>query len=174
VGTSGDCSLDEGTETTTGEDTAVPAGLFVRGGFVAALFLEAAPRPAVSSKWSMAGSLLAPTEAFNLLYRPLKPLCTISKLLTSFAVEAGGGEVRSSKVVKASERDAVACIWWSEPGRAREPRAMVIRGEQLRWGRGSGYGQLERGEGCRGRGLQQSRVAGIRHGQSGSWMMRWS
>ena len=138
----------------------------MRGGFVAALFLEAAPRPAVSSRWSVAGSLLPPTEAFNLLYRPLKPLCTISKLLTSLAVEAGGGEVRSSKVVKASERDAVACIWWREPGRAREPRAMVIRGEQLGRGWGCGYRQLSRVEGCKG--LQQSRVAGIRHDQSGS------
>lgn len=144
VGASGDCSLEEGTETTTGEDTEVPAGLLLRAGFVVALFFGAAPMAAPSSSCSMPWSLLTPTEALRRLYRPLRPLCTMSKLLTSFVVDAGGGEVRSSKVVKASERDAVACIWWSELGKpreSRESRAMVVGG---RLGIAGGSGTIER------------------------------
>lgn len=112
----------------------------------------------------MAESLLPPTEAFSLLYRPLRPLWTISKLLASFAVEAGGGEVRSSKVVKASERDAVACIWWSEPGRAREPLAMVIRGSRLRrgwWVRAAREGEGVTGRAAGVRGRHQARSVSV-------------
>ena len=130
VGASGDCSLEDDTETITGEVMAVPAGLFVGGGFVAGLLLGPVPAATLSSEWSMNWSLLAPTEAFSRLYSPLRPPCIISKLLASLVADAGGGEVRSSKVVKASERDAVAWIWWSGLGSRREPRAMGIRGKQ--------------------------------------------
>jgi hypothetical protein len=34
--------------------------------------------------------------------------------LASPALDGDGGAVNSSKVVSVSERDAVACIWWSE------------------------------------------------------------
>lgn len=111
AGARGDCSLEEGIETMTGEETAVPAGLLVRAGLVVTLLFGPSPTTIASSEWSMPVSLLAPTEALKRLYRPLRPLCTISKLLASFVVDAGGGDVRSSKVVKASERDAVACSW---------------------------------------------------------------
>ena len=74
VGASGDCSLEEGTETTTGEDTAVPAGLLGRVGFLTALFFAPTPVTAPSSRYSLLCSLLPPTDAFRRLYRPLRPL----------------------------------------------------------------------------------------------------
>jgi hypothetical protein len=128
AGASGDCNLEEGTETTTGEDTAVPAGLFGGAGFLTAWFL--APTRAPASKGSGPCSLLPPTEAFKRLYRPLRPLWTISKLLASLVMAAGGGDVRSSKVVRPEERDAAACSWWSDPDAGRESCAMVVRGGQ--------------------------------------------
>lgn len=67
MGASGDCSLEDGMETTTGEDMAVPAGLFGRGGFVAALLLGPVPAATLSSECSMGWSLLAATEAFRRL-----------------------------------------------------------------------------------------------------------
>ena len=45
--------------------------------------------------------------------------------------DGAGGTVKSSKVVSVSERDAVACIWWSdgciEPRRESFAMAMIVR-----------------------------------------------
>jgi hypothetical protein len=126
LATDGDCSLDEGTETTTGDETVVPPGLRVTApGLVTVLLVPtAAPSPA-----SAVCSLTPPTEALSRLYKPLRPLDTSSVPFGSSATGAGGA-VRSSKVVSPSVRDAVACIWWSasfseDP---REVSAMIAAG----------------------------------------------
>jgi hypothetical protein len=125
--TSGDCSREEGTDTTTGEDTAVPAGLFAAPDVFAAALAFAAVLESAPSAGSPPASFVPPTEAFRRLYSPLRPPCTSSMVLASFAEEAAGGAVRSSNVVRPWERDAVACISWSESAsEPRESRAMTV------------------------------------------------
>lgn len=110
VAAEGDWSLDDGTDTTTGDDTDVPPGLRVTASaLVAALFVPAAIAP---SALPVVCSLTPPTDARRRLYSPLRPPCTRSIPLGSSSAGPGGA-VRSSKVVSVSERDAVACIWWS-------------------------------------------------------------
>jgi hypothetical protein len=121
VAVAGDCSLDDGTDTTTGDETAVPPGLR----FTAAA-LDAGDVPALGP--SCGCSLTPPTEARRRLYSPLRPPCTRSMPLDSPTLDGAGGGLKSSKVVSVSERDAVACIWWrdscSDP--RRESLAMAI------------------------------------------------
>jgi hypothetical protein len=96
----GDWSRDDGTDTTTGDETVV-VGLPVT---LAGLTLFRAP-----STPSLAGSL-TPTDAFSRLYSPLSPPCTSSIAFASPSSDSAGGAVSSSKVVSVSEREAVACI----------------------------------------------------------------
>jgi hypothetical protein len=127
----GDCSLDEGTETTTGDDTAVPPGLRVAGPIlVTTLFVPAAPPSAPS----LVCSLTPPTDALMRLYRPLRPPCTSSMPFGSSSAGAGGA-VRSSKVVRVSVRDAVACFWWSAS--CSDARAVLAMAAV--WGMGCVY-----------------------------------
>lgn len=109
----GDCSLEDGTDTITGEEIDVPPGLCGTGpDRAAALIVPAAVAP---SPASAACSLLPPpTEALKRLYKPLSPPETSSTPLGSSATGAGGA-VRSSKVVSVSGRLFAACIWWSAP-----------------------------------------------------------
>jgi hypothetical protein len=90
VGARGDCRREEGRERTAG-------GLFLGEG---------------STAESVGVSLLATTEAFKRLYKLLKPPWTNSIVFASLDDAGKGGAVRSSKVVKALERDAVACKTW--------------------------------------------------------------
>lgn len=110
VAVDGDCSLEDGTDTTTGEDTEVPLGLPV---FAAGLGASDELEPAIVALLPLLACSLTPTEARRRLYRPLKPLWTSSMPLGSSEPGGAGGAARSSKVVSVSERDAVACIWWS-------------------------------------------------------------
>jgi hypothetical protein len=118
----GDCNLDDGPDTTTGEDTVVAPGLSGTGlSFVATLFAPVL----VLSPPSTICSFAPPTEALKRLYRPLRPLDTNSTPRGSSARGAGGA-VRSSNVVSVSEREAVACSWWSDPGsEVRDESAMA-------------------------------------------------
>lgn len=120
----GDCSLDEGTETTTGDDTAVPPGLYPRRlGREPARFLEPEERLSVPS---LAASFVPPTDALMRLYSPLRPPCTSSMPLGSPAAAGAGGAVRSSKVVREPECDAVKCSWLSVScSESRETLAMA-------------------------------------------------
>lgn len=134
----GDCSLEDGTDTTTGDDTAVPTGLLVVTGELRA------PTEGLLVA-SYVCSLTPPTDARMRLYRPLRPPCTSSMPFGSPVPGGAGGAVRSPKVVRESERDAVVCIWWSASGSApRESRAMAMV-----WGSSegacSGSQQAERG-----------------------------
>jgi hypothetical protein len=127
LATEGDCSLDEGPLTITGDDTAVPPGL--RG--TAPVFGPALLVPAATpSPPSAICSLTPPTEARRRLYRPLRPPDASSALFGSSSAGAGGA-VRSSKVVSVSERDAVACIWWSAS--CVEPRGASVMAAAV-WG----------------------------------------
>lgn len=127
----GECSLDEGTETTTGEETAVPPGL--RGttpGLELVRFLEAEER---LSGPSLGVSLAAPTDALMRLYRPLKPPWTSSMPFGSPAAAGAGGAVRSSKVVREAECEAVRCSWcsvWCSESRESLAMARGVRGER--------------------------------------------
>ena len=108
----GDCSLEEGTETTTGDDTAeVPPGL--RPTILGLELLRFQDPEERLSVPSLAASFVPPTEALIRLYSPLKPPCTSSMPFGSPAVAGAGGAVRSSKVVRESECDAVRCSWCS-------------------------------------------------------------
>lgn len=112
VAVAGDCSLDDGPDATMGDDTEVVPGLelatpCLEDGGVAVL-------PAMLPCPSWGCSLAPPTEARKRLYRPLKPPWTRSIPLGSPTTEGAGGTVKSSKVVSVSERDAVACNWFSE------------------------------------------------------------
>ena len=127
----GDCSLDEGTETTTGEDTAVPPGLRpITLGLELVLCLE--PEEILSVP-SLPTSFVPPTDALIRLYRPLSPPCTSSIPLGSPVAAGAGGAVRSSKVVRESECDAVRCSWCSvSSSESRESRAIVtVYAQQL-------------------------------------------
>ena len=145
VAVAGDCSLDDGTDTTTGDETAVPPGLLLT-----ATDLDTGDAPALPGMLpgpSCGCSLTPPTEARRRLYRPLKPPCTSSMPLGSPTLDGAGGGLKSSKVVSVSERDAVACIWWSEscsdPRRESLAMAMavgILCGRSGTW-RASGSGQ---------------------------------
>jgi hypothetical protein len=64
LGTDGDCSLDDGTETTRGDDTAVPPGLRGMGpDFVATFFVHTA----AASPSTAVCSLMPPTDALKRL-----------------------------------------------------------------------------------------------------------
>jgi hypothetical protein len=108
VAVEGDCNLDDGTETTTGEDTEVPPGLCedMPGTVVAVLRAPAK----VASAGSGAASFAPPTEALKRLYKPLSPPGISSIPRGSLTEEGAGATVKSSNVVRVSERDAVACI----------------------------------------------------------------
>ena len=121
----GDWSLDEGTETTTGEETAeVPPGLRpIKLTLELLRFLE----PGERLSPSLGASFPPPTDALMRLYRPLRPPWTSSMPLGSPAVAGAGGAVRSSKVVSESECDAVKCSWWSVScSESRESWAMLV------------------------------------------------
>lgn len=132
VAVAGDCSLDDGPEATMGDETEVPAGLEL-----AAACLDAGCVPALLPWPCCVCSLPPPTEARSRLYRPLKPPWTRSIPLGSPTTEGAGGTVKSSKVVRVSEREAVWCIWCSEgcSDARRESPAMA---------RGGGLGAVER------------------------------
>jgi hypothetical protein len=103
----GECSLGEGTEATTGDDTAVPAGLRPRMP-VRELLRILEPKEKLSAP-SLAASLDPPTDALMRLYSPLRPPWTSSMPFGSPAATGAGGAVRSSKVVSESECDADRC-----------------------------------------------------------------
>lgn len=150
----GDCSLDDDTGMTMGEEAEVPAGLRLTapgrddpGELVGPL--PPPPPPATSCDCS----LTPPTEALKRLYRPLKPPWTSSMPLASPAPGGDRGAVRSSKVVSVSVRDAVACIWWrspcSEPCASRA-MAMMSRTRMRRCSRTlQAYAGGEEAAGCR-------------------------
>lgn len=124
VAVTGDCNLDDGTEMTTGEDTAVLPGLLEGAAVCPACDCLVAFGERIGG--SSAGSFAPLTDALMRLYKPLRPPCTSSMPLESPAPTGAGGAVKSSKVVSVSERDAVACIWWSASSSdPRESRAMV-------------------------------------------------
>jgi hypothetical protein len=121
----GDCSRDEGTETTTGDETAeVPPGLRpITLGRELLRFREPEERLSVLS---VPASFAPPTDALIRLYRPLRPPCTSSMPFGSPEEAGAGGAVRSSKVVRESECDAVRCSWCSVScSDSREPLAMA-------------------------------------------------
>jgi hypothetical protein len=104
----GDCNLEDGTETTTGEETAVPVGLLgLRIVFNGSLSLGDAME---SSSGPSPPSFVPPTDAFIRLYRPLSPPCTSSMPLTSLMEDEDGGTAKSSNVVNVSDREAAAWI----------------------------------------------------------------
>ena len=119
-----DCSLGEGTEATTGDDTAVPAGLRPRK-LVRELLRILEPEERLSVP-SLAASLDPPTDALMRLYSPLRPPWTSSMPFGSPAATGAGGAVRSSKVVSESECDADRCSWSSVScSESRESLAMA-------------------------------------------------
>jgi hypothetical protein len=136
VAVAGDCILDDGLDATTGEEGAALLPELL----LAAAALDAGDVPALPvlllGPWC-GWSLPPPTEALKRLYSPLKPPCTSSMPLASLALDGDGGAVNSSKVVSVSERDAVACIWWSEscsdPRREFLAMAAVVCGCRGTW-----------------------------------------
>lgn len=109
LATKGDCIREDEAEAVVGETRAAgPEGW-------AAEFLPLSLRIEASSALSLPGapataSFAAPTDALKRLYKPLNPPCTISpaNALASPLLPGRGG-VKSSKVVRASEREAAVC-----------------------------------------------------------------
>jgi hypothetical protein len=126
----GDCSLGEGAETTTGDDTAVPAGL--RPSILVRELLRILEPEERLSVPSLTASLDPPTDALMRLYNPLRPPCTSSMPFGSPTATGAGGAVRSSKVVSESECDADRCSWSSVScSESREALAMAAAAAAL-------------------------------------------
>jgi hypothetical protein len=141
----GDCNLDDGPETTTGEETDVPPGLCDMIPDLYAALLRVSP--AAKSVLAAVGSLDPPTEAFRRLYKPLKPPGTRSMPLGSLMDDGAGGTVKSSKVVSVSDRDAVACICWSMSCMPRWLPAMAANRAYVQFRVDTGTWQSRRGSG---------------------------
>ena len=112
---SGDCSLEDVGETTTGEETAV-SGEFCD--VCPWLFDASFCWRKLSSGGSTPTSFVPPTEALSRVYRLLRPPCTSSIPLTSPVDDEVGGAVSSPKVVSERDRDAESWICWSAAGSA--------------------------------------------------------
>lgn len=121
----GECSFeDDVVDAVVGDATMALPGPFKAAIFDFPLLIDASSALSFPAPPATA-SLAAPTEAFSRLYRPLKPLCTISSAKPRPSpLLPGLGDAKSSNVVRVSDREALVCI----SSKAEESLSLVKAG----------------------------------------------